>query len=211
MHRPADTTEAAARPDPPEPAWEVARLFPEQGSWSEQEYLDLNGNRLVEFSHGSIEVLTMPTTAHQLMVLFLYEGLKAFVAPRNVGWPLVAPLRVRLWPGKIREPDVIFMLQEHSDRIGNEVWDGADLVMEVVSNDDRRRDLETKRFEYGRAGIPEYWIIDPQMNEITVLRLEGERYVVHGEFKPGGRATSVLLSGFEVDVAATFAAGQVNR
>jgi Uma2 family endonuclease len=211
MHRPADSTETATQPDPPEPAWEVARLFPEQGSWSEQEYLDLNGNRLVEFSHGSIEVLTMPTMAHQLMVLFLYEALKAFVAPRNLGRPLVAPLRVRLWPGKIREPDVIFMLQEHSDRMGDEVWDGADLVMEVVSNDDRRRDLETKRFEYARAGIPEYWIVDPQTNEIIVLRLDGERYVVHGEFKSGERATSMLLNGFEVDVAATFAAGQISR
>jgi len=33
----------------PEPAWDVARLFPHQGAWSEQEYLELNGNRLVEF------------------------------------------------------------------------------------------------------------------------------------------------------------------
>ena len=41
--------------------------------WSELEYLELNGNRLVELSNGCVEVLTMPTMAHQLMVLFLYD------------------------------------------------------------------------------------------------------------------------------------------
>lgn len=190
----------------PEPAWDVARLFPEQGHWSELEYLSLNGNRLVEFSHGWIEVLTMPTMAHQLMVLFLYEALKAFVTPARLGRALVAPMRVRLWPGKIREPDVIFMLSEHTDRMKNEVWEGADLVMEIVSDDDRRRDLETKRFEYARAGIPEYWIVDPQSQQITVLRLEGDRYVVHAECTLGQRVSSTLLVGFEVDVASVFEA-----
>ena len=198
-----------AAPEPPEPAWDVAKLFPEQGQWSELEYLSLNGNRLVEFSHGWIEVLTMPTMAHQLIVLFLYEALKAFVAPRNLGRPLVAPMRIRLWPGKIREPDVIFMLNPHADRMGNEVWEGADLVMEVVSTDDRRRDIETKRFEYARAGIPEYWIVDPLQRRITVLRLVGDRYAVHTESSPGQRAASALLSGFEVEVAAVFAAADM--
>ncbi len=182
--------------DPPQPAWDVARLFPEQGQWSELEYLELNGNRLVELSNGCVEVLTMPTMAHQLMVLFLYESLKAFIAPRNLGRVLVAPMRVRLWPGKIREPDLLCMLAQHFDRMGNDVWDGADLVMEVVSDDDRRRDLELKRVEYARAGIPEYWIIDPQTRQISVLRLDGDQYVVASGSGAGELAASELLKGF---------------
>ena len=44
----------------------------------------------------------------------------------------------------MREPDVLFMLKEHADRIGDDCWEGADLVMEVVSGgaEDRRRDLK---------------------------------------------------------------------
>jgi Uma2 family endonuclease len=115
---------------------------------------------------------------------------------------LFAPLRVRLWRGKFREPDVVFMLREHAGRIGEKFWDRADLVMEVVSEDeeDRRRDLDTKRREYARAGIPEYWIVDPQEEQITVLRLAGKRYVLHGAFPRGAAATSHLLPGFTVDV-----------
>ena len=75
--------------------------------------------------------------------------------------------------------------------------------MEVVSSsdDDRSRDLETKREEYAQARIPEYWIVDPEVGQITVLTLDGETYVVHGEFKRGEQATSKLLPGFAVDVA----------
>jgi Uma2 family endonuclease len=186
----------------PEPAWDVALLFPAQGQWSEEEYLALDGNRIVEFSDGRLEVPPMPTTSHQLLVVWVCGLLQQFIARGELGTVLVAPLRVRLWRGKFREPDLVFMLKEHSERIGEEYWDGADLVMEVVSQDaeGRRRDLETKRREYARAGIPEYWIIDPQEKQITVLRLAGKRYAVHGEFHEGTVATCHLLQGFTVDV-----------
>ena len=187
-----------------EPAWEVAYLFPPQGAWSEEEYLSLPTNRLVEFASGAIEVLPMPTESHQRMVLALYRRLAAFVEPRSLGTVLVAPLPVRLWSGRFREPDVVFMLAEHAGRRKERFWEGADLVMEVVSPENRRHDLETKREEYARAGIPEYWIVDPQEGRITVLSLEGEEYRVHGEFSRGEEATSRLLVGFAVSVDEVF-------
>ena len=77
---------------------------------------------------------------------------------------------------------------------------------EVVSGDakDRRRDLVEKRADYARAQIPEYWIVDPREERITVLRLSGKRYVVHGEFAKGTTATSYLLPGFTADVTESF-------
>lgn len=192
---------------PTEPAWDVARLFPDQGQWSEEEYLGLNVNKLVEFEQGRIEVLPMPTIMHQLIALYLYRLLHDFAAARGLGMVLAAPTRVRLWPGKFREPDVLFLDAEHADRCGEYFWEGADLVMEVVSDDDRRRDLETKRREYAQAKIPEYWIVDPLEGRITVLRLDEDRpsYVERGIFPRGERATSHLLPGFEVDVTAALA------
>jgi len=80
--------------------------------------------------------------------------------------------------------------------------------MEVVSGavSDRYRDLIEKREEYARAGIPEYWIVDPEMKRVTVLTLAGDSYAVHGEFGQGEEAASVLLAGFGVGVTAVFAA-----
>ena len=199
----------ATLPDRGEPAWEIAYLFPAQGAWSELEYLALtqNTNLLVELSQGRIEVLPMPTTSHQMLLLYLYGLLLAFVTRRDLGTVLTAGIRVRLWPGTIREPDVVFLLKEHADRVGEDCWEGADLVMEVVSGgaEDRRRDLKGKREEYAQAGISGYWIVDPREERITVLRLDGKQYTVHGEYPKGAAAASHLLPGFEVDVTTAFA------
>ena len=184
------------------PTWEIAQLFPNQGDWSEAEYLALGTNHLVEYVDGRLEFPPMPKESHQIIVTFLLRALLAFAEPRKLGMALPSGLRVRLWPGTIREPDVVFMLAEHHDRRGEDYWQGADLVMEVVSPDDPDRDLETKRSEYARAGIPEYWIVEPVARRITVLKLKGKRYAVHGEFGKGEKATSALLPGFSVDVSA---------
>src|SRR5262249_22570163 len=129
-----------------EPTWEIARLFPLQGQWSEDEYLGLDGNQLIEFSNGTPEVLPMPTTAHQRLVAYLYGLLHTFVLAYDLGEALFASLPVRLWRGKFREPDIMFMLKRHASRIREEFWRGADLVMEVISDDpeSRRRDLLKK-------------------------------------------------------------------
>jgi Uma2 family endonuclease len=194
-----------------EPAWEIAYLFPTQGEWSESEYLSLNSNHLVEFSDGMIEVLPMPTTDHQRIVAFLYGLVLSFVSVRKLGEVLFAPLRVRLWAGKYREPDVVFMLAEHSARVKKKYWEGADLLVEIVSEDpeSQKRDWEDKRADYERAGIPEYWVVDPQKGLITVLALSQGRYAVHTEGRAGQRVSSALLAGFELDVDAVLAAGQI--
>jgi Uma2 family endonuclease len=82
--------------------------------------------------------------------------------------------------------------------------------MEVVSEgeENRVRDLDIKRQEYARAGITEYWIIDPQEQHITVLTLDGAVYRVHGAYASGTQAISLLLPGFVVDVAAVFVAAE---
>ena len=183
-----------------EPTWDVAQLFPPQGDWSEAEYLALDTNHLVEFSQGYVEFLPMPTLSHQLIVLFLYKALDSFVSVARLGSVLVAAYKVKLWEGKYREPDVIFVKGEHLPRMGEQFSLGADLVIEVVSDLGRPRDLEVKRQEYAQAAIPEYWIVDPQLEQITVLALEGSSYVVHGEFPKGTKASSKLLEGFNVDV-----------
>jgi Uma2 family endonuclease len=198
---------------PSELMWEIGQSSPEQGQWSEREYLGLQTNRLIEFSKGVLEFLPMPTTSHQLILQYLLALLCAFVTPRNLGIALLAGIRVRLWAGEFREPDIVFMAQEHADRIGEKYWKGADLVMEVVSGgrEDRKRDLVDKRAEYARAKIGEYWIVDPREERITVLRLTEKQYVLHGEFAVGETATSCVLPGFAVDVSAVFAQKLASR
>jgi Uma2 family endonuclease len=187
-----------------EPAWDVARLFPDQGCWSEDDYLALDTNHLIEFSDGCVEFLPMPTLSHQLMVLFLCQALRSFVSARGLGTVIVAAYKVKLWERKYREPDVIFVTNEHESWLGEQFSQGADLVIEIVSPEGRQRDLEIKRQEYAQAGIAEYWIVDPQYQQITVLALEGPTYAVHGQYSRGVDAESRLLTGFKVNVTDVF-------
>jgi Uma2 family endonuclease len=191
-----------------EPAWDVALLFPPQGEWTEEDYLALNTNRLVEFSDGFIEVLPMPTVSHQLIAAFLFKLLDTFVESNQLGRVLFAPLKIRLRRGKFREPDIVFLKRGDVARMGNSYWKRADLVIEVVIEDDRDRDLKKKRREYAATGIPEYWIVDPVESKVIVLALDRRKkkrvYGVHGEFGLGARATSKLLPGFAVNVTSVF-------
>lgn len=194
-------------PDELEPAWDVARLFPAQGAWSEAEFLALPGNHLSEFDHGRVEVLIMPSELHQLIVAWLYRALLDAVSQSNLGTVLFAPFPIKLWEGKIREPDIVFMRHEHAERRRPNLWQGADLVMEVISPDDIKRDTEIKRREYAMAGIPEYWLIDPSAKSVTVLEREdqGDQYNVRGLYTAQGLAESACLRGFAIDVEVMFA------
>ena len=71
------------------------------------------------------------------------------------------------------------MLKQNADRISDEFWERADLVMEVVSPEKPERDYVTKRLDYAEAGIPEYWIVDPRTKTVEVLKLEESEYVTH--------------------------------
>ncbi len=176
-----------------------------QGTWTEQQYLKLTDacNRLLEFTDGRIEILPMPTKRHQAISRYLFLALFPFV--RELGGDVFyAPLRLRIREGKFREPDLMLLHDAGDQRAGEDHWDGADLVVEIVSPDNPLRDTRDKRVDYAEARISEYWIVNPIDDSITVLTLDGDAYAEHGVFLRGERANSRCLAGFAVDVAAVF-------
>ena len=180
-------------------------VLPRQGAWSDDDYLWLtdHSRRLVEFTDGCIEELPMPTTSHQAILAFLHFLFRDWVRPRG-GLVVQAALRVRIREGKFREPDLVVLLDRDDPRCQDRYWLGADLVVEVVSPDRPIRDIVEKRLDYAEAGIPEYWIVDPRREAVTVLSLGADGYVEHGVFGRGDAATSALLEGFAADVGAVF-------
>ncbi len=179
--------------------------LPRQGDWSDDLYLWLTErtNRLIEFTDGYVETLPMPTATHQIVLAALYDLFKPYVKARN-GIVLFSGLRMRVREGKFRDPDLLLLRDRSDPRNQDRYWLGADLVVEVVSPDDPDRDLVVKRRDYAEANVPEYWIVNPRSETITVLVLTGGRYVEHGVFARGDTATSRLLDGFTVEAAAVF-------
>ena len=180
-------------------------MKPLQGLWTEAQYLRLTdgGRRLIEFTDGDLDLLPMPTDRHQIIVRHLFLAL----FPRTTelgGTVLFAPLRLRIRAGKFREPDLVLLRDAGDPRRGNDFWTGADLVVEVVSPDDPDRDIRRKRADYAEARIPEYWIVNPIDETVTVLVLAEDRYVDHGVFQQGQQARSACLPEYSLDVTSLF-------
>jgi Uma2 family endonuclease len=188
-------------------AWKdvLEQVLPPQGEWSDEEYLVLTDhrNRLVEFTDGFLEVLPMPTDKHQSVLQFLFLAFFHVVQPRG-GKVHFSPLRLRIRPGKFREPDLVLLLSAADSRRQNRFWLGADLALEVVSDEKPERDLVDKRGDYAEGRVPEYWIVNPQTETVTVLRLRGDAYEEAGIYRRGESAASIVLPGFSVAVAAVF-------
>lgn len=188
-----------------EPAWQIARLFPAQGEWTDEAYLSFTESlsQLCELVAGQVEVPEMPTKTHQQIVHALLAAFLSFLRLRRCGDAIAAPYRVRLRLGGFREPDITVYRTDHLDRFGERFGDVPDLVVEVVSDDpaSRTRDYEDKRRDYAAAGIPEYWIIDPAADRVLVLALEAGDYVTAAERRLGDAVQSRLFADFSVTIS----------
>lgn len=191
------------------PTWEMARFYPAQGDWSEEDYLALKPRQLIEFTDGVLEFLPMPDRNHQDLVKWLFKRLDRFVESARLGAVYFAPLRVKTDQKKYREPDVVYLSNERQQQYPDRSRPpfGADLVIEVVSEGEeaRNRDIQQKPIDYAAAGIAEYWIVDPENRTITVMSLEGTEYFPCGVYGEGETAESVLLPGFSVSITDCFA------
>ena len=117
---------------------------------------------LAEWVDGEVVMYSPASLAHQRVVAFLAQIMGAYVESRELGLVILAPFQMKL-AGSGREPDLMFVATEHLDRLRETHLDGpADLVVEILSPESMGRDRGEKFYEYAQAGIPEYWLIDPE-------------------------------------------------
>ncbi len=183
-------------------------LGPPQGQWTYDDYAAIpdDGTRY-ELIDGVLYVTPAPNMGHQNAVLWFGMYLRTHVQLAGRGVVLIAPFDVDLDAGRtVVQPDVLVVLEEHRSVLTAARAVGApDLVIEVSSpstaSHDRRRKMDT----YGRAGVREYWIADPNAASVELLRLEGQEYVSAGVFRGGAVLPSLVLPELPVRVEQFFA------
>jgi Uma2 family endonuclease len=181
--------------------FELLKLFPRQGEWTESDYFNLpETNKIIELSEGRLIITPAPTSKHQKILSKLFLLIGDHVLSSDLGEIVVSPIDVRLLEGIIRQPDIVFMSNEHKDRITEKYWGVPDLAIEVLSESTAKEDRANKFFEYSRAGILEYWIVDPEAKTIDVYTLINGAYVPFGRWGIGEIAKSKLLDAFEVRI-----------
>jgi Uma2 family endonuclease len=112
---------------------------------------------------------------HQAIVLRLVVEIANYLKLHPVGRVFVAPLDVILSTHDIVEPDVLFVATDQSDIVTEKNVQGPPaLVVEVLSHSTRRRDAQAKRRLFERSGVREYWLVDPELDTVQVLRMSPE-------------------------------------
>lgn len=93
-----------------------------------------------------------------------------FVQFFKLGAIIPAPFEVKLWPdGPSREPDLLFVSNENQAKLTDKRFKGGpDLVIEIISPGSVTEDRVYKFEEYEKAGVREYWIIDPRPHQQQV-------------------------------------------
>ncbi len=150
---------------------------------------------LAEWVDGEVVMYSPASKQHQNLADFLTSVLRAFVEQHHLGVVLSAPFQMKLEHG--REPDLLFVANEHLERLKETHLEGpADLVVEIVSPESVGRDRGEKFYEYERAGIPEYWLIDPlrEQAEFYQLGVQGRYRMLVPEAERIYR--SVVVPGF---------------
>jgi Uma2 family endonuclease len=169
------------------------------GPYRAADYMALPDEPRCELIHGRLYVSPSPTPHHQIVSLLLAE-LFLNAARRTGGKAYVAPLDVHLSDETVVQPDVIYISPQNRGVVQDWIRGAPDIVVEVASPSTFRRDRIHKLPEYTAAGVKEFWIVDPAMETIEFLRLEGGAYR-HETFR-GSVYRSVQFPEIEIDLTA---------
>lgn len=126
-----------------------------------------------ELLDGEHVVSPSPRDAHQRVSIRLVHRLYGYLEETKLGRLRDAPYDVLLGERTVVVPDLVLVLAAHYDRMHPNGCHGApDLVVEILSESTRARDLVQKRRLYERVGVAEYWVIDAELERCEVYRAE---------------------------------------
>ena len=186
-------------PLPKEPHYTYANLL----AWED--------NTRYELFDGTPVALASPSQEHQRILTALLLQLAAYLEDKPCQvYP--APFDVRLFAAKdqppetidtVVQPDLLVVCDpEKVDRQG--VHGAPDLVLEILSPSTRRSDRLTKHLLYQRAGVREYWIVDPATRSVAVHLLEAQHYASPDFYTEGAVVPVSVLAGFSIDLSRVF-------
>lgn len=177
-------------------------------TYEDYKVLSASADQRYELMDGELLLVPAPSTRHQIVAKNLLFLLEQHVRPTGGGQVLGAPLDVVLGRGSKRnvvQPDILYVSSTRLQIITTlEVAGAPDLVVEILSPATAERDRGMKKTLYARAGVREYWLVDPESELIEVFRLGKQGYEEPLRFDAGDRLVSSVLEGFTPPVHEVF-------
>ena len=161
-----------------------------------------------EIIDGEHYVTPSPRTRHQIIVGNFYLLIASWLENNPIGRVFLSPLDVVMSNVDIVVPDLLYLSHERAATVMTEKHARGvpELVVEIASPGTRRRDDGIKRHLYERAGVTEYWIVDPDVDRVRVYRREGDRFgrAIELSREHGDQLSTPLLPGLEMPLARLF-------
>lgn len=180
---------------------------PRQGEWTYNSYTALsNDGKQYEIIDGVLYMVPAPNDFHQEIVALIISYLIPYIKHAGRGRVLGAPIDVVLEPGTVVQPDVLVLLEEKGmKRKPAQTTRPPDLAVEVTSPSTAHYDRQKKYVAYARAGVKEYWIVDPDKREVEAFLLEGDTYYSIGIFSGEQVIPSLIVPDLAIPVQRFFA------
>lgn len=150
-----------------------------------------------EVVDGVVMMTPSPSFEHQDVAGEIERQIRNYLIEHPVGY-VSHELDVRLDAELLYNPDLVFVKSSRVKRRPSKLTIAPDLVVEVLSKRTQRYDLTTKRDDYERCGVHEYWVIDLVRRKITFLRLHRGKYAAAKAQR--GKFVSEAVPGFILDV-----------
>ena len=169
-------------------------LFPEDGKRHE----------LIDGEHF---ITPAPSTRHQKVSGKLFLAFGIFLKDHPLGEIFDAPTDVVLSDLDVVQPDLLFISSSRTSIIKEKnIYGAPDLVIEITSETTRKTDEIIKRKIYERYGIPEYWIVDPELEIVKIYCMDELGYTRTAELskEAGHMLTTTFLPGLQIPIIEIF-------
>jgi Uma2 family endonuclease len=176
------------------------------GTWSYEDLISLpDDGRRYEIIEGELYEMPAPNLVHATVVMNCIALLLPIVSALD-GRVFTAPLDVFFEGADPVQPDIVVILPGWPGNLAPRGPEGApDLLIEVLSPANRGHDVLTKRALYARAGVREYWIVDPVSRGVEVLTLDRDAFHTVQRASGDDAVVSSLLGGAALPLPAIFA------
>lgn len=183
----------------------LAELAVDRERYTYEDYCRLPEGAPYQLIGGELVMTPPPTPYHQMVSIKLELKMAGFVLEKALGVVLDAPLDVYLEETEAYQPDIIFIANERLAIIEEKRIKGApDLVVEILSPSTGYYDLRSKYKVYEKAGVREYWIVDPHQKSVQVFCRREGKFVLDQEVESKGTVKSRVIAGFEVQIDSIF-------
>lgn len=161
-----------------------------------------------ELIDGERYVTPTPLFRHQRISGNLHFLIRSHLEASPIGQIYYAPVAVVLSLFDVVEPDLLYFSNERMAEVvtTKEARGAPNLLVEIASPSTRQRDETIKRHLYERAGVSEYWIVDPEIDVVRVYRRVEDGFGKPFELscEAGDVFTTPLLPGLEMPLARIF-------